>query len=556
MSEPTPNTEIDSTNALNPAENNKSHKFITKKVITYTVAVLLLLTILTTGVLMLLKQGGGQIITRYKNGSQGTTNTDDKTARQDTGFLPSTKGSIELLQTPDKINTFHSTHYLFGNIETDGDLFHIEVSRDGKVTGGYTLKVNNKSLVVQTDLGGNGFVTHESSVYKKFYYPINDLTQGDNSIAVKLYTDDSKVKLIDEKFFTITRTAPTYVTDITFYSQVQKVNPEELFKQAGIDFEKDRLWEYVRDEDSFIEGSSELLYGKSEKWTDYSLEAVGEIGVNNSKVPLYRFFYTYQNSDLFAHTGAFNFYISNNKAYFIINSLFFSGNITPIYLFYMNSSPYLFNEVVTELGKIKIDANNFIVPSTFIVGGIGHYNPSNVEGEILYTYKSYVLYDSHIIYDRYGNWRYFELTPSYFKDDRYGGNDNWNESLYRDFNKIGISLDDGKNPDNFYSPFWYWCGGSRGYRVLPDSDAKYLELVGKTATGENVYIYAKDMPFPENTHLLPALTKDDLTNQVIEEGWQDFLENQKDTYPVLVIKNIFDEWVVYIDANNIFVPGC
>ncbi|HXK52548.1 hypothetical protein H6802_00270 [Candidatus Nomurabacteria bacterium] len=502
---------------------------------------------------------------KSKKVTPSTANESQETMKQkpikSSEYNPSTEGEVVLPWTPNNINTSHDTYYLFGEVKTDGDLFHVDLFTNGELVDDYTIGVNNYLLGLNFGLSNSGFVIEKGRAHKNFYFPIRDLKVGENNVSIKLYTDDTKEKVLSEKSVIITRSDTTYNSEVTLYNSPREVSAEEIFNKAGIDFENEKLWEYFHNQPSwFLDNkSNDFFYGKAGDWIDYKIEAMGEIGIKNEKTSLYRFLYTHpgEGPGPSAYNNSIYFYIVNNQAYFVTNTLVSDEYFAPIYLFYMQPSPYIFEDTVAELEEISINENNTLIPSATGVGVLRYCDPAKIEGEKIYTYQSFSVYENFDVYDQYGNCKNFRLVPSYFRDDTYGtypGASDWNDGVTPDFNKMTVNLDDGKSLDSFYNPYWYWCARSRGYRTIDSSN--YLEKVGKTSTGEDVYIYSTNMPFPKDSHLLPSSTKEYPYYTASEENWQEFLNNQKETYPVLVIKNVFGEWVVYINADYLFAPGC
>lgn len=147
----------------------------------------------------------------------------------------------------------------------------------------------------------------------------------------------------------------------------------------------------------------------------------------------------------------------------------------------------------------------------------------------------------------------YNYTPSYHKSEKLADN-----SFSEYFYKLDIHLSNGDVADGFYTPYWFWCGGTNGYRTLRLSFGKYLEAVGSTSAGENVYILSKDTPFFSDQHLIPSKKKTDfyLSEQITESEWKEFLDNQANDYPILVVPDPFGNFLVYFHKDYLVLPGC
>lgn len=127
--------------------------------------------------------------------------------------------------------------------------------------------------------------------------------------------------------------------------------------------------------------------------------------------------------------------------------------------------------------------------------------------------------------------------------------------------KLAIILKNNEKIENYYTPFWFWCGGSNGDRILSKDYSSYLSAIGKTSDGKVVYILNNNAPYPQDQHLIPSIKKSmkyDGENGefVSEQGWSEFLSNQSPDYPMLIIKDSLGKMEFYFRQDYLYLPGC
>ncbi|EFK96192.1 hypothetical protein LDC_1791 [sediment metagenome] len=474
-------------------------------------------------------------------------------------FKQSANGKISVLNSKYNDSTYDDFYYLYLEAETDGDLFHADLLISGSVVNKFTVGVNNKYKTVKTV--SNSFVGLVTRSYKKFFFLIDDLKFGENNFEIALYPDDQRKNQLDKVNISITRNE-TGDSVVSLNGSLIPVKPDDLFRRNNIDFEKDKIWDYLfyLNKDFFTDFDNNYFSGNKPNLADIKIDKVGQIEIEGTYLDLYKLYFSRISEYMYLtqNVNGFYFYEYDNKLYYITNSLMdiFDNYISPVYLNYFKSSPYILPDSILDVGFIPIDLNNKLVADETPYDDKPFYCNFTTAPEPVSTFESYKVYKSYAVEDVYGICKHFVLIPAYFKDDVYVRDEGTYKYIDTKYNKLDVALDDGKELDDYYYPYWHWCGGSRGYRILDSKDVSYLESVGKTSTGENVYIFSQDMPYPDDGHLHPAGEKDNSDITVWEGNWDEFLLNQKNDYPIIVIQNVFGDWVVYFNARYMFFPGC
>ena len=147
----------------------------------------------------------------------------------------------------------------------------------------------------------------------------------------------------------------------------------------------------------------------------------------------------------------------------------------------------------------------------------------------------------------------------------------------------------GENLKNeFYTPLYFGCAGYRGFRFFPKNHeiTKYLVAVGKTNSGEQVFILSPEAPdlskewdsdIPaqptaeylkkhkyfylfQNLALQGGMSwpddKDATQAQKEIKTWQDFLDSQVNNYPILFIEDNSGGFNLFIKKQNVGLPEC
>lgn len=478
--------------------------------------------------------------------------------------ITSTEGKITTFIPEENFDIYTTRYDLFGMVETDGDMFYIDVLANGEEVNYLLLSENSvNKLVLHANTSGKSSILGSNVGYKNFYFELEGLQEGVNNITIKLYDDFNKVNLLDEKTFSINKLKPVPNESVVIFNTSQVVDTEALFKQININFEKEALWthtlesSYTRIGSDMNNISNETFFGKGPDSLDHLLEKRGEINVDGKNLPLYRLKLNHRN--WFAgntFVNAFYFYVLDGEAYFITNTVSEPVGFTPIYFYYMKSSPYLLTSTILDLKEVPIDSNNRLLPK---YTDSDPYACEYVDDTILFTYKGYVVYDDYSVSDKFGYCLTFALIPQYYTTkkpyDLYNMKDYKGGPVGTNY-KLDVTFDNGTKPDKYYSYMGAGCGGRGGTKKLDQDKVRYLEKVGVTSTNDNVYIFSTTAPYSELKEALGNVALVDNYQYIREDQWQEFLSIQKDKYPVLVIKNVYGEWIMHINEDFYLLPGC
>lgn len=133
------------------------------------------------------------------------------------------------------------------------------------------------------------------------------------------------------------------------------------------------------------------------------------------------------------------------------------------------------------------------------------------------------------------------------------------------FVKLTVTLSNDTTITNYYSQYFFGCGGSTGKRILDNNYTPYLQTVG-TVDGKTVYILTTTAPYPGNDRVnqrfIPTGKKtsfyDENANDtyVTQSEWKQFLENQQQDYPMFILKDTSGNLVMYMRQDYLNLPGC
>lgn len=125
--------------------------------------------------------------------------------------------------------------------------------------------------------------------------------------------------------------------------------------------------------------------------------------------------------------------------------------------------------------------------------------------------------------------------------------------------KLTVTLSDGTTFVDDYTAEWFWCGGSHGKRILPNSYLPFLQPIGTVSSGEVVYTLSSNAPYPGDIgidqHFFPS-NQNEHMSIMSSDQWTQLFSNRQRTYPVLIIKDSSQNLHMYMRHDHLILPGC
>lgn len=469
-------------------------------------------------------------------------------------LIPITQGKITLessIQPNETIQTYNEDYLLSGNLGLQGDIFTFVVFVNDKEWTTYGVAPDPKGRGISVSYGGNTeVITEKDHDYSNFLLNIEGLPLGESTIKLSLFSEPAKTNSIDEFSFIINRSEIVEEINVDT-STTSDFDKERFFTDIGADVTGDSLWlgiPPIASKNSSI--NAESLFGENEEIKNYTIKEVGQVEIEGAGHPVYSLGFTTHSEDL----SYINGYIKEGVFYYFSNATKVNSVNDDMFMYYARASKYKLENTVLEISNISLDdSDNSFTSSTepFICED----DISNIDE--IYEYEGIQISEDFVGYDVFGQCRDFSYDAEYFKDEKFNGLGDINVDHKNDFHKLDIELDEEEISDEFYTIYTYTCE-NKNVRKLPDSYEDYLDEIGKTSSGEDVFILEDDAPKfnePLESGLIKFSDAKDKSD-VSDDEWEDYIKDQKTDYPLIFVESEFDGYLSFVHKDYVYIEDC
>lgn len=517
---------------------------------------------------------GEEVLEDGKTGDDGLVVDDQADSGENGEVLDDDEaGEIKLLGflADGEITTYSSRVVVYGEV-LGMDKFVIEKIINGvhKERSRHVVNVKGMSLH-----DGSSFRKREGVKYNKFHFGFGPLEMGENVIELELYpVGEEQVEPLDKKKIVVNYVESSdEVVQVELLDEPEVVGPQEFFENVlSVNLEEDEIWDYIQYSVMDERYEDRLLYPMG--GLSFEIHRLGEVEIEQEKWPVYRVEYLEPEVTYMFFGPSVNTvvgYVKNNQFYYFANAFWiYEGHS---FRFYMKSSSYILPDLAGDLDELAIpDSQDVLVKN----GGFQVCDDEIMfaNDEFLFDVGEFVVFkgykdefevlSEYMVRDKYGLCKEYDYKfPGYKDGEVEGVKRPWN------YQKLAMDFDDGQEIDAFYSPFRHVCAGRVALRELPAGYEDYLEKVGKITGGQDVFVFAQDAPVLNDEACRELSFVEKNTDPVpfcpaeMSKGgdpdfakWQGFLAGQKENYPLLIIKNAFDEWMVLVRQEYAYLPGC
>lgn len=471
-------------------------------------------------------------------------------------FRPSTKAHIVLdppVSEGETIDLYSRDFLLKGDLGLDGDEFYLSVYVNGTEDVIYSIGPDNNGKALSFDGASIKVASDIDHDFNKFIALLDTLNGGDNSIRIAVFSDKDRMNKLDQLKFNINRKNPESDVKVEFANR-KNIDKKEFFSQINADLEGDKIWQYLPPVDvNWKDYTAEDFYGNGSNLKEYNIYEVGKAKIDGQEHSAYSITYFYgegedaQSSYILGYKEGSDFYYFDNA------TKTDSSHDLPV-LSYMKPAKYTLKSTIIENSTVELDGSDgalYSDESPYVCK-----QSDKSKGE-LGKQDDYTVYKNLVVEDPFGICREMFYRGDYFKSQVFGGNDFIDQDYNKDFKKLDIDFDDAIKTDGYYSMFKYNCE-DKSLREMDSGFESHLDEVGKTSDDLKVYILKDSAPIPSNPFDYGLMKYKDAkdASSIDSDEWKDLLKEQDEDYPLILVKNEFGGYFLFVNSDYIYVPEC
>lgn len=385
---------------------------------------------------------------------------------------------------------------------------------------GASVNGRDVSSSVLSNNGSNGFV----------FMDYLEIENGINQLSFWFKNIDDPNRSVKETIH-VNRLEPSRYLETKLYDQFQQLDLKYFYTEL--------LNGNVNDLEPKLSSEEVAYVMEGTHWDDFyspdiKVYELGSVNIENNTYKMLKLEYGFNTYD--ARKKMLIGYLENSVINYFPNAVY-DIESSVIFNNFIRKSDFLIDDVILDTPYIKLlETGDSLIFSNLCETQTSLNNKSKL-------IKDIIIDDLYRGYDKYGNCVNYVYQAGYYLSE-----------IYLD-QKTEFEIDyfSGETNSKTYNIYQYRCGYGGYVKFLDENSVDTLDYIGDTANGFEVYSPSVRTPY------LDIQIQDPDTNVfriIPDTKWKDYLINSSKEYPILIIKDLFGNYRIYVASSHALEWDC